>query len=85
MLQNRNDCIVTIKRGDEIGGFRPQCVKMETRHELASVEGTLLATALGIGILLRIRYPVALASPLLPLWAGRDTSVADPVSGRKLG
>jgi hypothetical protein len=22
MLQNRNDCIITIKRGDEIGGFR---------------------------------------------------------------
>jgi hypothetical protein len=47
LLQNSNDTAVTIKKGEEIGGYRPQCEHAEDRYELASVTGTMLASALG--------------------------------------
>jgi hypothetical protein len=48
LLQNRNDKIIFVKKGTEIGGYMPQCSAGKDRYKLASVEGMRLAAALGM-------------------------------------
>ena len=49
VLQNCSGRVVKILKGEEIGGYKPQCEQSEKRYDLASVQGTRLAAALGLG------------------------------------
>ena len=48
VLQNCSGKTVNIRKGEEIGGYKPQCEDAEDRYELASVQGTGLAAALNL-------------------------------------
>ena len=49
ILQNCSGNTVKILKGEEIGGYKPQCEQSEDRYDLASVQGTRLAAALDLG------------------------------------
>jgi hypothetical protein len=48
ILQNCSRKTVRIQKGDEIGGYKPQCEEAEDRYNLATAQGTGLAAALNL-------------------------------------
>jgi hypothetical protein len=46
MLVNNNENEIVTRKGEKIGGYRPQCIVTEDRYDLNSIEGMRLAAAL---------------------------------------